>query len=98
MNFEAYVANSSLSDSDITKAKKALKAYKFPVMSAVFNYNGELLNSLNANDLLEETQKETEKLMAMKTFSNNGFSSIDPMSSIYLRFLNEAISKHNLIY
>jgi hypothetical protein len=66
-------------------------------MSAVFDSNGKLLNSLNANDLLEQTQKETEKQMAMKTFTNNGFSSLDPMSSIYLRFLNEAISKQNLI-
>lgn len=55
-----------------------------------------MLAALNANDLLEETQKESEKLMINNSFMDK-MSPIDPMSSIYIRFLNEGISKQNLL-
>ena len=63
-------------------------------MSAIFATDGTLVSTLNANDLLEETRIETEKQMARNTLTNT-FSSIDPITSIYLRFLNEGVNKYN---
>ena len=50
MNFKAFVVNSSLSKRDIELAKTALNIYKFPILSVVFNSNGQVLNTLYPND------------------------------------------------
>ena len=84
MIFKAYIANKSLSENEIKLAKTALYAYKFPVTSAVFNMNGELLNTLNTNSLLAESQKQAK--------SENFVPK--PYTLNYLKFLNDAIEKN----
>ncbi len=65
-------------------------------MSFVLSNNGTILHSLNANDLLDESSKESAKMVGLNTFSTN-VTPMDPMSTIYLRFLNEGIKKSSLI-
>ena len=84
MKFKANIANASLSANEIKIAKTALYTYKFPVMSAVFTANGELLNSLNTNTLIAVSEIQ----------SKPGNSVKDPMTLNYLRFLHEAIDKN----
>ncbi|RMZ97078.1 seleno N-like, partial [Brachionus plicatilis] len=62
-------------------------AYKFPVMSYVLSSDGKIIHQLNANDLLEMSNKEIDH----EDVSNGIYE--DSISMFYAKFLKEALEK-----
>ena len=97
--------NASLSLDDVQRCKSALNAYTFPVQSMVLSINGTILNKLNANDLIDLSNKLNEKRSFLDaTFiaaaaSSSSFSTStgdeieDPIGNVYLKFLNEGVAQ-----
>ncbi len=93
VDLKSCLSDKKRTESEKLKCKQALDAYKFPVTSMVIHSNGSVIKTLNANDLLEEAGQETRKFMEAVLPSLNAQGQSDPMTSIYLRFLNEGIAK-----
>jgi len=75
-----------------------LAAYSFPVQSMVISNNGSVITKLNANDLLDLSNKLNEKKSFMDaTFMvsslNEKEEQEDPISSVYLKFLNDGVTQ-----
>ena len=69
-----------------------MDAYKFPVMTMIINPSGKIIHTLNANDLLDASNKESEAILST-LFSGNIERVTDPVSFIYHQFLTEATEK-----
>ena len=63
-------------------------------MSQVIFPNGTILKTLNANDLLEQSQTETEKFMSNMGIFNENLN--DPISYIYHNFLHDSFKQSQM--
>ena len=62
----------------------------------VISNNGSLITKLNANDLLDLSNKLNEKKSFMDaTFMLSSLNEVeeDPISSVYLKFLNDGVTQ-----
>ena len=93
---KAIVANIKSDKDDVFKAKTSLDSYKFPVMSLVIAPNGTIIHKINANDLLDQSQTESEKFIetiGMIGQLMSGGEDYNPTSQVYARFLQEGVTK-----
>lgn len=80
-----------MSGDDQKRAQIALDAYKFPVMSYVIGLDGNIIHMMNANDLLDESQKEYQKFQDNFIMGQTPIE--DPIAKIYKKFLLDGLSK-----
>jgi hypothetical protein len=80
-----------LSEDDRKRAQIALDTYKFPVMSYVIALDGTIIHKINANDLLDESQKEYQAFQDNFVMGQTQIE--DPIVKTYKKFLLEGLDK-----
>lgn len=94
---QACIKNTSLDEIDRLRCKLALNAYEFPVESMVIHPNGTVLHRINANVLLEISNKYHERKSFMQSTFLDVDNSIveDPISNEYEKFLIDGLATQN---